>query len=74
MDADGRAYINQTAVPMGELPARLREALAGQTDQLLYFAADGELGYDTVTRFMDLCVEAGGKDLGIVFEELAVSR
>lgn len=70
MDAGGRTYINQRAVPLGEFAARLSETLTGRTSRVIFFAADGELPYEKVVDFMDLCVDAGAEDLGIVFEDL----
>ena len=33
-------------------------------------AADGEITYDRVASVMDLCREAGAKNIGIVFDDL----
>jgi biopolymer transport protein ExbD len=70
MDAAGQTYINKQAVPVREFPARLSEALTGRASKVIFFAADGELTYDKVADFMDLCRDAGAENLGIVFEDI----
>ena len=36
----------------------------------MFFAADGEVEYDRVAHFMDICNDNGAKNLGIVLEDL----
>ena len=69
MDRDGRTYLNRVAVPMSELPDRIRAAVDGGS-RTLFFAADGELPYGQVAELLDLCRNNGAKKLGIVFEDL----
>ena len=38
--------------------------------KLAFFAADGELSYEKVVDFMDLCRNNGAQNLGIVFDDL----
>ena len=70
MDAEGRRYINKTVVPEAEFGAKLREAMTNRASKVVFFAADGELPYDQVATFMDLCRDNGAQNLGIVFEDL----
>ncbi|HEX2641953.1 MAG TPA: biopolymer transporter ExbD [Thermoanaerobaculia bacterium] len=70
MDADGRRYINKTVVPEAEFGGKLREAMTNRASKVVFFAADGELPYDQVATFMDLCRDNGAQNLGIVFEDL----
>jgi biopolymer transport protein ExbD len=70
MDASGKTYINKQVVPIAEFPNRLTEALTGRAAKVIFFAADGELPYDQVADFMDLCRDAGAENLGIVFEDM----
>ncbi len=70
MDADGKTYINKLAIPRAQFAERLRTAMTGREKKLAFFAADGELTYDKVVEFMDLCRNNGAENLGIVFEDL----
>ena len=38
---------------------------------MVFFAADGDLPFDKVADFMDLCRNNGAENLGIVFDDLA---
>ena len=71
LDADGRPWINKQMLTMTDFPARLREALTGRSSRVIFFAADGELEYDRVAQFMDLCRDNGAQNLGIVFEDMS---
>jgi biopolymer transport protein TolR len=70
MDAEGKTYINKLQISPQEFPTRLQEALRGRTSKVIFFAADGELSYDKVADFMDLCRDNGAENLGIVFEDM----
>jgi biopolymer transport protein ExbD len=70
MDAQGQTYINKSMFPLGEFGGKLREALTGRQSKVVFFAADGELPYDKVVDFMDLCRDSGAENLGIVFDDL----
>jgi biopolymer transport protein TolR len=70
LDAEGRPWINKQQVPMNEFPAKLREVLTGRSSKVIFFAADGELEYDRVADFMDVCRDNGAQNLGIVFEDM----
>ncbi len=70
LDAEGRAWINKQQIPKSEFPAKLREVLTGRASKVIFFAADGELPYDQVADFMDVCRDNGAQNLGIVFDDM----
>jgi biopolymer transport protein ExbD len=70
MDANGQTYINKAQVPLSQFGGRLRTAMTGRQSKVVFFAADGELPYDKVADFMDLCRDSGAENLGIVFDDL----
>lgn len=72
MDEGGRTFINKTEIPMAQFGDRLKTAMYGREKKLAFFAADGELSYEKVVTFMDLCRNNGAQKLGIVFEDLRV--
>ncbi|MEO7794320.1 MAG: biopolymer transporter ExbD [Thermoanaerobaculia bacterium] len=70
MDADGKTFINKEEIPRVRFAERLKTAMTGRESKLAFFAADGELTYDKVVEFMDLCRNNGAQNLGIVFDDL----
>ncbi len=72
MDEGGRTYINKTEIPYAQFGERLRAAMSGREKKLAFFAADGDLTYEKVVTFMDLCRNNGAQKLGIVFDDLRV--
>jgi biopolymer transport protein ExbD len=56
-----------------EFPTRLQEILKNRQAKVVFFAADGELPYDKVADFMDMCRHNGAENLGIVFEDMRVN-
>ena len=70
LDAEGRPWINKQMLSMSEFPGKLREALTGRSSKVIFFAADGELTYERVADFMDVCRDNGAQNLGIVFDDL----
>lgn len=70
LDAEERPWINKQMLSMSEFPAKLHEALTGRSSKVIFFAADGELDYEKVARFMDVCRDSGAQNLGIVFEDM----
>jgi biopolymer transport protein ExbD len=63
-------FINRDYYTEGEFPTKLQELTRGRESKVVFFAADGEIQYDRVARFMDLCNDNGAKNLGIVLEDL----
>ena len=70
MDASGKTYINKEEIAWAQFGARLSQALQGRSNQIVFFAADGDLTYDKVAAFLDLCREAGAKKMGMVFDDI----
>jgi biopolymer transport protein ExbD len=70
LDEQGHAFINKTPVEEADFPGKLRTALTGRQNKVVFFAADGELPYDKVATFMDMTRNAGAQNLGIVFEDM----
>jgi biopolymer transport protein TolR len=70
MDAEGKTFINKEEIPRSRFAERLKTAMTGRESKLAFFAADGELTYDKVVEFMDLCRNNGAQNLGIVFDDL----
>ena len=70
MDADGKTFINKEEIPLGNFGARLGLAMKGRSNQVVFFAADGELPYEKVALFLDICRDAGARKLGIVFDDI----
>jgi biopolymer transport protein ExbD len=70
IDENGRYWINKQEIPAAQFPVRLADALKGRENKLAFFAADGDLTWDKVAQFMDICRDAGAKKLGIVFDDL----
>jgi biopolymer transport protein TolR len=70
MDAQGNRFINKSLYAEGEFGPKLREAMTGRASKVVFFAADGELPFEKVARFMDLVRDNGAENLGIVFEDM----
>jgi biopolymer transport protein ExbD len=70
LDAQGQAFINKDPVTEEALPETLKRILHNRENDIIFFAADGELEYDRVARFLDLCRDNGAKNIGIVFDDL----
>ncbi len=70
LDKDGRIFINKEAVTDADFPNRFKEVIRNRENKIVFFAADGELLYDKVATFMDLCRDNGAKNIGIVFEDI----
>ena len=70
MDAEGKTYINKTAYPLASFGSELSKVLKNREKKIAFFAANGELQYEKVVAFMDVCRDAGAQNLGIVFDDL----
>jgi biopolymer transport protein TolR len=71
MESDGRIFINKEEIGEREFPNRLRDVLKNRESKVTFFAAAGDLPYDKVIGFMDVCRNNGAQNLGIVLEEIA---
>jgi len=70
LDGQGNMFINKTMYPESDFGNKLRDAMTGRASKVVFFAADGELTFDKVAHFMDLCRANGADNLGIVFDDL----
>jgi biopolymer transport protein ExbD len=70
MEVDGRIFINKEEVAERDFPTRLGQVLKGRETKVMFFAASGDLPYDRVMTFMDMCRNAGAENIGIVLDEL----
>ena len=71
LDSTGRIYINKEEVGEGDFARRLRDVLRGRETKVTFFAANGDLPYDRVVKFMDVCRENGMQNVGIVLEDIS---
>jgi biopolymer transport protein ExbD len=67
---DGYMFINREQLTERDFLTKLDEVTKGRENKVVFFAADGNVSYDKVARFMDLCNDHGAKNLGIVLEDL----
>ena len=67
---DGNMFINKDQFTEKEFLAKLAEVTKGREGKIIFLAADGNLRYDKVAWFLDLCDKGGAKNLGIVLEDL----
>jgi biopolymer transport protein TolR len=70
MDRDGKTYINKEQIDAQNFPFRLSQQLQNRGGKMVFFAADGELQYEKVSNFLDLCHNNGATNLAIVLEDL----
>jgi biopolymer transport protein ExbD len=67
---DGGMYINKEQYMERDFLNKLDEVTRGRENKVVFFAADGNLSYDKVARFMDMCNDHGAKNLGIVLDDI----
>jgi biopolymer transport protein TolR len=70
VDMNGKVFINDTEIPIGDLIAKLKaitDARAG-LDERIYLRADKKADYGTVARVMGQLSGAGFKKLALVTE------
>jgi biopolymer transport protein TolR len=70
VDAQSTIYINDTAVPLDALQAKLAKILAGNRMREVYFRADKDIAYGMAVRVMSEIKGAGVEKLGMVTEPL----
>ena len=63
-------YLNDRAVPLATLEARLREAIKDRNDKTVFVKADKDLPYGYVVETMDRVRRAGVERVGMVTEPL----
>ncbi|HVN75664.1 MAG TPA: biopolymer transporter ExbD [Thermoanaerobaculaceae bacterium] len=67
---DGGMFINKEQYTERDFLTKLDELTKGRENKIVFFAADGNVSYDKVARFMDMCNDHGAKNLGIVLEDI----
>ncbi|HQT93390.1 MAG: hypothetical protein B7Z68_00160 [Acidobacteria bacterium 21-70-11] len=70
LSEDGGMFINKEQYTERDFLNKLEEITKGRENKVVFFAADGNLSYDKVARFMDMCNDHGAKNLGIVLDDI----
>jgi biopolymer transport protein ExbD len=70
MDRGGNMFINKEPIPAQDFPFRLSQTLQGRGNKMVFFAADGELKYEKVSEFLDICHNNGATNLAIVLDDI----
>jgi biopolymer transport protein ExbD len=71
LTAEGRMFINKDEIAARDFPQKLADVMKGRESKVTFFAADGDCLWEKVATFMDICNDAGAKNLGIVLDDLA---
>jgi biopolymer transport protein TolR len=72
--SDGSVRINQSAVQLGKLGARLQEIFALRPDRVAFLQADRSLEFQAVAQVLDLMHTAGAAPIGLLSSELEKNR
>ena len=67
-EANGRVSINQQAISIPDLPARLREIYQSRQDKTVYILGDASLRYAAIVQVIDIAKGAGVSRVGIITE------
>jgi biopolymer transport protein ExbD len=70
LGVDGYYYINREQFTERDFIAKLDEVTKGRENRVVFLAADGNILYDKVAHFIDLCDAHGSKNIGIVLTDL----
>jgi len=70
MDREGKIFINKENITAQDFPFRLSQTLNGKGSKMVFFAASGELQYDKVSEFLDVCHNNGATNLAIVLDDI----
>ena len=65
-------YLNKDEVNAQTLSLRLTEILKNRSNKTIFFSGDDAAAYGDVVRVMDICRNAGAKNMGIVLETVPV--
>ena len=71
---DGSVRINQSAVRLEELGARLHGIFARRPDRVAFLQADRSLEFQAVAQVLDLMHTAGATPIGLLSSELEKNR
>ena len=72
--SDGSVHINQSAVQLDQLGARLQQVFALRSDRVAFLQADRSLEFQAVAQVLDLMQTAGATPIGLVSSELEKNR
>jgi biopolymer transport protein TolR len=72
--SDGSVRINQSAVQLDKLGARLQEIFALRPDRVAFLQADRSLEFQAVAQVLDLMHMAGASPIGLLSSELEKNR
>jgi len=72
--ADGSVRINQSAVQLDQLGARIQQIFALRSDRVAFLQADRSLEFQAVARVLDLMHSAGATPIGLLSSELEKNR
>jgi len=72
--SDGSVRINQSAVQLDKLGARLQEIFALRPDRVAFLQADRSLEFQAVAQVLDLMHTAGAVPIGLLSSELEKNR
>jgi biopolymer transport protein TolR len=68
LDADGKIFLNDTALALPELESKLQAILRERPDRQVYLRADRQVAYGEVMRVIASVKEVGVQRLGMVTE------
>jgi len=71
---DGSVQVNQSAVRLEELGARLQEIFARRPDRVAFLQADRKLEFQAVAQVLDRMHTAGATPIGLLSSELEKNR
>lgn len=66
---EGDIYLDETAIPLDELVARIGELAGEGTDERIYVRGDANAGYGEVMRVMGVLSGAGYSRIGLITEQ-----
>ena len=69
-----KIYLNKEEVTPQTLSLRLTEILKNRANKTIFFSGDDASTYGEVIKVMDLCRNAGAKNIGIVMEAVPVGQ
>jgi biopolymer transport protein TolR len=67
-----KIYLNKEELNSQTLSLRLTEILKNRSNKTIFFSGDDGANYGEVVRVMDICRNAGAKNMGIVLETVPV--
>ena len=67
-----KIYLNKEELNSQTLALRLTEILKNRSNKTIFFSGDDGANYGEVVRVMDICRNAGAKNMGIVLETVPV--